>query len=181
MLALDVALILEQYTRACVQMMEDGGEARSQAGYLHSYNPLKGIDMPSLTYPSSIVWKGLDRSLVAELRELPNAYEAARRRIYVASEYDDPIDGMWNEEVEAARLGQRAWALAVKVRQRYELRPAENHERDGWDIHKTLADKIEDDKERQKRIEAQDLKMQSEISAAFDGDAEPAPDRTSPT
>jgi len=175
-MALDAAETLERYSRACAQMIEDGRGARSEAGHRMEYGPLRGIDVPQPLYPGTIVWKGLDRSLVAELRELPNAYDAARRRIYVDAEHSDPIDVMWDKELEAARLGQRAWALAVKVRDRYELRDAESHELD-WDVHKVLASKIEDDDKRRVRIDSHNLKMQSEISALFAGRADNPPDQ----
>lgn len=180
MLALDAAQTLEQYTRACAQMIVEGRAARNHARYTQDYDPLNGIDLPQFSYPLTIIWKGLDRLLVAELREFPNAVDAARRRIYVQSEYEDPIDGMWDEELEAARLGQRAWALAVKTRRQYEWPDAEKHERGEWDIHKALADKIEDGKQRDIRLVAHSAKVQDQISTVFAGSGENATDR-SPT
>ncbi|MFM0648085.1 hypothetical protein PQR14_27520 [Paraburkholderia bryophila] len=174
MLALDVAETLERYTRACAQMVVDGRAARNQGEYMHDYSPLSEVSLPEFSYSDSVVWKGLGRSLVAELREFPNAYVAARRRVYVNSEHEDPFDVMWEEELEAAILGQRAWALAVKVRQQYAWPEAEKHERGVWDIHKALAEKIEDNERRLARQEAGN----SDISALFAGAAEDSPNQT---
>lgn len=123
--ALEAAIALKRFAIECARTIEDGNAAISEANRDHDYSPLYEVKIPTFAFPESIVWKWFDKSLAAQLKVFPLAVSAASRHIGVSYQWAvDAFDVMTEKLVETAKLGQKAWELAVATREKYEFPPA---------------------------------------------------------
>lgn len=163
--AFDAALALERFTRACARMIDDASIACSEVERNQSYEALSHVRLPPFAYPETMAWKWLAPDIAARLRDFPVAWEASRRHLDVDSGFsDDPFGHAALNEVECARLGQRAWALAEYVRDRHGLPKAELVEHDS-DIHKVMTTRLDMYEKALALGDARNLKRCNELSS----------------
>lgn len=114
--ALDLALSLERYARACRTMMHKAAWAAGEPG---TSEASKGVSIPAFSYPDGVHWDVLSRKVVSELREYPATVHAAREYVEAFREFGEPIDVCAQVEFECAKAAVFALALARKTRRRH--------------------------------------------------------------
>jgi hypothetical protein len=119
---------LENFTRACLQMIYIDDEAQDEAVRLHSYDPLNRVKLPAFSYPDTVTWKWMKPATAGKLREFTSAWNASARSIRNNADYDDQFSTCDEVTAACSRLGLKAWALAKHVRTKTSLPKAVLHD-----------------------------------------------------
>ncbi|WP_244832507.1 hypothetical protein [Caballeronia sp. TF1N1] len=131
----DAIKALEQYSRACLQMIYIDSEAQEEAGRLHDLDPLNRVRLPAFDYPDTIGWKWIKPRTASPLLEFKNAREASARSIRISADYDDQFVVCDNITSACATLGLRAWALGSVIRKESGWPSAELHDGEDNMLH----------------------------------------------
>jgi hypothetical protein len=117
--ALELALSLESYARACRTMMHKASWAASQPIGAMSREASSAVSIPTFAYPEKLEWRVMSRRATSELREFPATVHAAREHIEAFREFGDPLDLCEQVEYECAKVATAALALARTTRRRH--------------------------------------------------------------
>lgn len=121
-LAIQLAVILEDYARACGNFISDNGNADHPPDQEF---PEWEITLPRLpSFPEDDVgWRALDHKLGSKARGLPGRIDERQEAIRSTIQYVEHELGEKLEELPAL-LGLEALDLAKRLRNRYSIEPA---------------------------------------------------------
>ncbi|GLI93591.1 hypothetical protein [Methylocystis echinoides] len=122
-LATRLAITLEFFAQACAELISTNRNAETPRG--HEFPAWKRLlpDLP--TYPDDAGgWLAIDRSLADRCLHLRNKIYASQQAIDFTTDFATHELGDTLDE-EAAACGLEAWKLALELRKKYKLTPAD--------------------------------------------------------
>ena len=165
-LAIRVVCLLDKYLEDCVSVVKDDGlcyGSRTEDGCLAPQ-----VACPSTpNFPDDIDWKSINYDLMYEILSFPSDIEAADGIIQHTWDFaafpPDYEEGFEERAFQYAKLGLKAYDLAKKLRDQYQI-PARNYS--DWDPVSELKSDLEKIENRRKKHAESTQKLFSERKAA---------------
>lgn len=162
--ALSIALSLESYARTCMAMLHRADWASRSATQTQSYDSIRGVKIPELSYPDKLEWKWLSTELTSELREFPATLHSTGNFLSSVWEYGDPLEFCEQVAFESAKAAKRALELARMTRRKYGVVAWKPGAIDS-DLEKDLSDHISRAEERRRGLRERHQQFMSDLNA----------------
>ncbi|MDR5753219.1 MULTISPECIES: hypothetical protein [unclassified Caballeronia] len=117
--ALEIAVSLESYARACRAMMHRADWALAEVSRTGSRDALKSVMLPAFLFPERVQWRRLGHKSVSELRDFPARVHAGREDLASFAEFGDPLATGEEVGLESAKAARDALALARTTRKKH--------------------------------------------------------------
>jgi hypothetical protein len=88
--AMEIAMSLEAYARACRSMIHRADWARNEVERTENRDAVKTVARPAFLYPEHIQWRQFSQRVVSELRDFPARVHAGREELKAFAEFGDP-------------------------------------------------------------------------------------------
>ncbi|WP_277182800.1 hypothetical protein [Caballeronia sp. BR00000012568055] len=117
--ALEIAMSLEAYARACRSMIHRADWARNEVERTEHRDAVKTVALPAFLYPENIQWRQFSQRVVSELRDFPARVHAGREELKAFAEFGDPAAFCVEVSLESAKAARDALALARQARKKH--------------------------------------------------------------
>jgi hypothetical protein len=132
-LAISIASSLEKFSIDCASVIHDVANHDSSGGEIGKIPNLP----PLPKYPDDLDWTGLDRVLCSRAFSLRHELDLSQNAIDFLFEIHGHLDEGDETSRQAAKIGLRAWQLAVDFRRKYDL-PHFRIDEYGWNFPEAL-------------------------------------------
>lgn len=132
--ALDAAIALEKYARACGDRITEIEDALAESARTHSHDPLGAHPFPTFAFPPTLDWDCLRPEDETILKQIEVASDSSARHLKGLADqiWVDPEEHAIARQLECGKLGFGAWSVATVLRNNYSLPEAQLGEHDAY-------------------------------------------------